>query len=147
MSLWSEKFATGNKIVDDDHREIFALVKNVLDSSMKNSKEKNETAINFLADYVVGHFAREELLMKVSDYPRADAHKKEHADFMEVALQLKEDFDSGGYALGELEMHPETVHLSEAINDIVIKWLATHVMGSDMDLAKHYREWMELNRQ
>ncbi|MCL2224284.1 MAG: bacteriohemerythrin [Defluviitaleaceae bacterium] len=141
MGLWSAKFATGNTVVDNDHMEIFKLVEDVMESSIKDGKEKNETAINFLAQYVVGHFKREENLMAESDYPNTAAHTKEHNDFMEVAKQLKEDFDDGGYAFGELEMHPDTMHLSKVINDTVVGWLTTHVMGSDKDLADHYRKW------
>jgi len=141
MSLWNDEFATGHELVDNDHKQIFSIVEDVLESSVKGSKEKNETAINFLAEYVVSHFAREEKLMDESDYPNTLAHTKEHKDFMEVALKLKDDFDDGGYAIGELEMHPDTIHLSKVINDTVIGWLLNHVMGSDKDLAKHYREW------
>ncbi|MCL2199159.1 MAG: bacteriohemerythrin [Defluviitaleaceae bacterium] len=143
MSLWKDEYATGHKLVDNDHKEIFNLVAEVLESSIKGSKEKNETAINFLAQYVVSHFAREEALMKESDYPRTTEHTQEHKDFMEVAVKLKEDFDDGGYAFGELEMHPDTMHLSKVINDIVVGWLLIHVMGSDKDLATHYRTWAD----
>ncbi|MCL2577132.1 MAG: hemerythrin family protein [Defluviitaleaceae bacterium] len=140
MSLWNDEFLTGNELVDNDHKQIFSLVEDVLESSIKGSKEKNETAINFLAEYVVSHFAREEKLMEESDYPNAVSHKKEHMDFMAVAVKLKEDFDNGGYAFGELEMHPDTIHLSKVINDTVVSWLLNHVMDSDKDLAAHYRK-------
>jgi len=139
MGLWNDKFATGNHAVDNDHKEIFRLVEDVLNSSKVMNKDKNEAAINFLAEYVVGHFAREEALMAESDYPNTDKHTQEHKDFLMVATQFKEDFDDGGYALGELEDHPETKHLSVVINEVVISWLANHVMGSDRDLAEHYR--------
>lgn len=143
MSLWKDDYATGHALVDKDHKEIFNLVADVLESSMKGSKEKNETAINFLAQYVVEHFGREEELMKESDYPNTDAHTKEHREFMEVAVKLKEDFDDGGYAFGELEMHPDTMHLSKVINDIVVGWLLIHVMGSDKEMASFYRTWAD----
>ncbi|MCL2189044.1 MAG: bacteriohemerythrin [Defluviitaleaceae bacterium] len=140
-SLWKDIYATGNEAVDNDHKEIFNLVENVLYSSTAENKEKNEAAIDFLANYVVNHFAREEKLMAESAYPREDSHTKEHRDFTAVAVQFKEDFDNGGYALGQLSDHPETQHLSQFIKDVVIQWLVKHVMGSDKDLANHYRQW------
>ncbi|MCL2225434.1 MAG: hemerythrin family protein [Defluviitaleaceae bacterium] len=143
MSLWDEKFATGNETVDNDHKEIFSLVEEVLRSSAIDNKEKNETAINFLATYAVGHFEREENLMAESDYPNTAAHTKEHRDFMAVAMKLKADFDNGGYALGELDLHPETLHLSKVIYGTVINWLTEHVMGSDRNLAEHYKKWKD----
>ncbi|MCL1862721.1 MAG: bacteriohemerythrin [Defluviitaleaceae bacterium] len=143
MVLWKDEYATGHDVVDSDHKRIFALVADVLEASTKGSKEKNEVTINFLAEYVVEHFAREEALMAESSYPRTAEHSKEHKDFMAVAVKLKEDFDDGGYAFGELEMHPDTMHLSKVINDVVVGWLLIHVMGSDKDLASHYRIWAD----
>jgi hemerythrin len=141
MTLWKESYATGNELVDNDHKEIFIMVEDVLASSMLPNKNKNEAAINFLAEYVVKHFAREEALMAESDYPGTAAHTQEHRDFVKVATEIIEDFESGGYALGELDAHPETIHLSKCINEVVINWLVSHVMGSDKDLATHYRNW------
>ena len=141
MGLWSEKFATGNVAVDNDHKEIFRLVEEVLNSSKVMNKDKNEAAITFLAGYVVEHFAREEALMAESNYPNTEKHTQEHKDFLAVATQFKEDFDDGGYALGELADHPETKHLSTVINEVVISWLSNHVMGSDRDLARHYKTY------
>ncbi|MCL2203574.1 MAG: bacteriohemerythrin [Defluviitaleaceae bacterium] len=141
VRLWKPDYETGNEAVDNDHREIFNLVENMLVSSRVKNKEKNETAIIFLSEYVVNHFAREEALMEESQYPDIEKHKKEHKDFLGVAVQWKEDFDNGGYALGELEDHPETQHLSKFIHEVLINWLTNHVMGSDMAMAEHYREW------
>jgi hemerythrin-like metal-binding protein len=143
MSLWKEEYATGNELVDNDHKQIFYLVDSVLKSSRIRDKDKNEAAINFLADYTVKHFAREEELMEESDFPDAKAHIQEHREFHAVAVQLKSDFDNGGYALGELEIHPDTQHLSVFVHDVVIAWLCKHVMGSDKALADHYRRWTD----
>lgn len=147
MNLWKDEYATGNELVDNDHKQIFYLVGSVLESSRIKNKDKNELAISFLADYTVKHFAREEELMKESAFPDTEAHTQEHRDFHAVAVQLQADFDNGGYALGELEAHPETQHLSKFIHDVVIIWLTEHVMGSDKKLADHYREWTQKNKQ
>jgi hemerythrin len=141
MTFWRDDYATGNAMVDEDHKQVFSLVENVLSSSLIKNKEKNEATINFLMEYTTGHFAREEALMAESDYPETETHKKEHSDFLAVAIQLKEDFDNGGFALGDLEDHPDTRHLNKFVKDVVVKWLVNHVMGSDKNLARHYRSW------
>jgi len=135
MSLWNSSYETGNAMVDKDHREIFSLVEGVLSSSFKSRKEKVQEAIDFLANYVVEHFAREERLMDESV-----AHKKEHSDFLTVAVALKERFNNDGYILGE-NTEDNSLHLSMEINKTVIGWLTKHVMGSDRKLATHYRVW------
>jgi hemerythrin len=141
MSLWNGSYETGNELVDTDHKEIFGLVEQVLSSSYISRKEKVQAAIEFLANYVVKHFANEERLMDESAYPGSEAHKKEHRDFLGVATDLKERFDNDGYALGQDTSEGTVLHLSMEINKTVVSWLTKHVMGSDKALAAHYRKW------
>ena len=144
MSLWNSAYETGNELVDNDHKEIFELVEQVLTSSFKSRKDKVKTAIEFLANYVVRHFANEEQLMDESGYPRTDEHKKEHSDFLEVATQLYEKFLNNEFSLGEYENEDDDdLHFSLEINKTVVGWLTKHVMGSDRSLADHYRKWTE----
>ena len=140
MGLWNDSYATGNELVDDDHKSIFMLVESVLLSAYMDRKEKIETAIEFLASYVVRHFANEERLMEASGYPDIDAHKKEHADFLEAATQLQETFATDGFIFGE-KNDTHDLHISMIINKTVVGWLEKHVMGSDQLMAQHYREW------
>jgi len=147
MSLWNSAFETGNELVDNDHKEIFSLVETVLASSLKSRKEKVQASIEFLANYVVRHFGNEERLMDESGYPRSAIHKKEHSDFLVVATQLQEKFKNDGYSLGEITDETadasKALHLSLEINKTVMGWLSKHVMGSDRDLANHYKKWKD----
>jgi len=143
MALWNSVYETGNEKVDNDHKEIFGLVEQVLATSFKSRKEKVQTAIEFLSSYVVRHFATEEELMDESDYPHTETHKKEHSDFLVVATKLHEKFVNDGFSLGEDDA--DALHLSQEINKTVIGWLTKHVMGSDRALADHYRQWSEKN--
>ena len=141
MPLWNESFITGNDVVDNDHREICLLVEDVLASSELSREDKVGTAIDFLAYYVVHHFANEEKLMDECDYPDSEEHKKEHSDFLKTATEIKNRFDNNGYSLGELT--DNNLNLSMEINKIVVAWLSKHIMGSDKKLAIYYREWSE----
>jgi hemerythrin len=140
MALWNATYETGHETVDNDHKEIFKLVEEVLSSSRVPRKDKVETAITFLAQYVIRHFANEEILMEECNYPETDTHKKEHADFLEAAVNLQEQFVNDTYTLGETN---NDLHLSIEINKTVIAWLTKHVMGSDKKMARFYREWKE----
>jgi hemerythrin len=142
MSLWNVSYETGNEIVDNDHKEIFNLVEDVLSSSLMPRKDKVESAITFLANYVARHFANEEKLMTEPAFPQMAEHKKEHADLLAVAVGLQKKFINDGYLLGELNENND-LHLSMEINKTVITWLTKHVMGSDKKMAEHYREWSE----
>jgi len=129
--VWSSKYLTGNKIVDDDHQEIFRLVKDVIDQKYKERKEKVTAVIAFLVEYTVRHFNSEERLMAESDYPKTDEHKKQHADFVAVVSELQ----------GKIEQDPESLDISLEVNNTIVAWLVHHVIGSDKDLADHYRTW------
>ena len=144
-ALWNKSYETGNTLVDNDHKEIFQLVEQVLSSSFNSRKDKVKVSIEFLADYVVRHFANEERLMDESDFPRSKAHKKEHADFLVVATDLHKEFLNDSYTFGE-NNETGSLHLSMIINKTVVGWLTKHVMGSDKALAVHYKKWLASNK-
>ena len=129
--VWSVKYETGNDLVDNDHKEIFKLVKNVLNETFTNRKEKVDTAISFLVEYTLRHFNNEERLMAESDYPKAAEHKLQHSQFADSVVALHEKIRTEG----------DTMDMSIAINKTIVDWLVEHVMGSDMMLAAHYKKW------
>ncbi|MCL2356203.1 MAG: hemerythrin family protein [Defluviitaleaceae bacterium] len=129
--VWSEKYETGNKQVDDEHKQLFSLVQKVIDQSFNTRIEKIETAINFLAEYTVAHFKHEEELMDESGYPGTVVHKKQHSDFLTEVVKMKDKILREGDCLDN----------SLLINKTVSKWLTGHVIGSDLAMAAHYRQW------
>ena len=120
--LWNETYETGNAQVDNEHREIFRLVQNVMDASASEEEAKVEEAIDSLASYTVTHFRNEEKLMEESNYPDMPIHKKQHHDFVLEVLALRE---RGGEAS------------SQDIKKIIVNWLADHVLGSDKIMANY----------
>ncbi|MCL1862428.1 MAG: bacteriohemerythrin [Defluviitaleaceae bacterium] len=142
MSLWNSSYETGNEMVDNDHKEIFRLVQNVLSSSGMQRGDKVKTAINFLSSYVVNHFANEEKLMDECEYPAAAEHKYEHNVFLNVASELKAKFENNTLTLGEFK-DGDNFNLGMEVNKVVITWLTKHIAGSDKKLATYYREWAE----
>ncbi|MCL2215958.1 MAG: bacteriohemerythrin [Defluviitaleaceae bacterium] len=127
--VWSSKYETGNEIVDNDHKEIFGLVKKVLDEAFANRKEKVDTSITFLVEYTLRHFNNEERLMEMFDYPadEADIHKKQHSNFAKSVTALHEKIREQG----------DTMDIGIEVNNTIVDWLIKHVLGSDMLLAIH----------
>jgi len=129
---WDKDLETGNTTVDDQHKEIFSLVKQVLDADiLSDRKEKTETALNFLADYAVRHFASEEELMTESKYPQYYQHKALHDNFVKKVVDFIELY----------QKESDTVSVSETINNFVVVWLEEHIMVSDRAMAKFYKNW------
>ena len=134
--LWRKEFETGNIDVDSQHKEIFRLIQKVLDADgFANRREKIETAMAFLSDYAVRHFASEERLMLESAYPKYVQHKSEHDGFVKDVVAFVERFKQEG----------DTISISETINSFVLTWLKDHIMGSDRAMAEYYKDWEVLN--
>jgi len=133
---WKKSYETGNTVVDSEHKEIFTLVQKVMDATFTSRKEKVNTAVDFLTSYTLKHFSHEERLMQESAYPDMQKHKAQHKAFAESVGVLVQKINASG----------ETLQLSNEINTVVVDWLIDHVLGSDMLLTVHYRDWQKNNR-
>ena len=131
--LWSTKYLTGNKEIDNDHKEIFAMVKDIIDQNFIDRGEKITKVMEFLAQYTIRHFAREEALMKESNYPDIEEHKQQHAEFVKAIGALIEKIKTQG----------DTINISIEVNDTAVGWLVSHVLGSDKKMAEYYKEWKQ----
>lgn len=79
---------TGNAIIDNEHKELFNAVNNIVDAcSRGQGRNVMESAINFLLSYVELHFSHEEQLQRDSKYPGFAEHKAFHESYKK---QLKE---------------------------------------------------------
>ena len=124
---WSKDYETGHEVVDGEHKEIFALVQKVFDATPSDRNEKIDEAVTFLANYTVRHFQHEESLMSQSNYPDMAKHKQQHKDFVQSVGALQERVRAGG----------NTIQIHIDVNQTVVDWLITHVLGSDKLLADH----------
>ena len=134
--LWSANYEVGNALVDSEHKEIFRMVDRLLEDDFEGRSDKIKTVISFLADYVVRHFDHEEDLMDKSNYPKKDGHVKQHRDFVkkvgEFVAQIADGVDS--------------IQLSLSVNEVIVDWLAEHVMISDKAMIEHYKVWAAKQR-
>lgn len=127
MSIqWTPDLATGANEIDDQHKELFVRIDNLLES-WKQGKARGEAdkIIQFLNDYVVFHFGNEERYMDKFGYSSTSAHKAQHEQFVKTFGRLKERFMQQG-------ANPE---LLEEANQLLVDWLKNHIRYSDKALA------------
>lgn len=124
--FWSKSMESGIPLVDEQHKMLFRQVDSLLNS---DRQERILDTFKFLENYVVEHFNTEEALHRKSGYPKAEQHRKIHADFIATFLGLKKEYDESGYNLVTLLK----------VNRVAVAWLKEHVMGHDMDFANFYR--------
>lgn len=117
---WSEKFLTGVKEADEQHRKLVELI-NELYKAMKQGKGREvlDKILDELVKYADYHFSTEETLMSKYGFPELAAHKKEHENFK---VKIKEFLEKK--AKGE-------VTLSIEVMNFLKEWLVKHIMGTD----------------
>jgi hemerythrin len=125
---WNDKYKLGNEQVDLQHRKLFEMVNDLINSSMEtNDSKKLQETLDFLIQYTVRHFHFEEQLQLQYKYPEYESHKKMHEDFKvtvgEFAAKLAQDGPSA--------------ELFGEFNTIVVRWLVNHVQREDKKIAAY----------
>lgn len=116
---------TGVPKIDEQHKELFRQADNLVD---KNNAAKVDATLTFLKGYVAKHFSDEEILHRVSAYPKAELHKKLHEEFSAALRSLLSQFQQA--------TNKQPVILS--INSAVVAWLREHIMKHDKEFAVYY---------
>lgn len=127
---WDKNLETGDPEIDGQHRELFHRIDKLLAASReKRSREEVAQMLTFLGDYVVHHFAAEERMMAAADYPEQEAHRAEHARFVQEFGILYREFKAEG---------PTTLFIIRVGNRIT-GWLREHIYRTDRMLVEHLR--------
>jgi hemerythrin len=122
---WKTNCLIGIPEIDEQHQKLFDCIDRL---EHAKDEQQRELAVYFvmdeLRDYARIHFAVEEVVMRLFDYPGFAAHAAEHREF---EARLK--------ALGKIELNHD-VH-AEA-GSFLRGWLTQHIMISD----KRYAEFI-----
>jgi len=125
---WTEDMAVGHGLIDVQHKELFLRYNSLLQACREGrGREAIEPALEFLAEYVVKHFAEEERFMWVSAFPESEEHKQQHREFFQKVADLRQELAEQG----------ASVALSTMINHTLLNWLLWHVRQTDTKLARH----------
>jgi len=127
--IWDKTFAVGHEQIDEQHRQLFAVLNNIVkDCSSGNRSEFND-GIAFLAKYVDKHFSDEEVIQKGCGFPEYQAHRKIHEDYKAAVKTLGAKWISWG---------PTGKSLDE-IRESVGGWLINHIKGQDVKIGAYIR--------
>jgi hemerythrin len=128
---WSPDLATGNSIIDSQHKQIFRLTSSLSAACMEGrGKTMLGETLDFLVSYTVRHFIDEEALQKEYRYPAYEAHKKMHDDFRETVTALMDTYKRDG----------SSAELLEKVNTVIVHWLVEHIKQEDAKIAVHIRK-------
>ena len=116
---WREGFRTGIEEIDAEHRQLFAMVRRLDASNVKQM-------MNDVVDYVVTHFTHEEALMERSGYPGLQRHVEMH----ETLATRVSEFLVGGAGWSEQRV--------QELRTFLNKWLVGHILTHDLHFGRWY---------
>ena len=123
---WSDTLSVGVQEIDDQHKGLAAMV-NEMSEGIKGGwgKEARDEVLTRLVEYTKVHFATEESLMSISNYPAINTHKKQHEQLIDmVGAHIKkydEDPNASNYDL----------------LFFLKRWLVEHIMKDDKAMGEH----------
>ena len=127
---WSENYSLGNEQLDEQHKQLFEFVSNLVGACIDGSStEKLSETLDFLVNYAIRHFSDEEELQLRYNYPDYINHKKLHDDFKGTVTELVERFQSS----------ESPSELNNDINKIVVRWLVNHIQREDKKIGDHIK--------
>jgi hemerythrin len=126
---WKAAYATGIRVIDDDHKMLFSIINNLVsevNSETEEDPRQVESLLEALVQYVGSHFAREELFLEQFGYPGLNEHRDGHD-----ALRYQIDDISSDY-----KENPDNVDLGK-VSVFLKSWLSEHILKSDMDYVPY----------
>ncbi len=128
---WTADLETGNPTIDRQHKELIDAINRLLDACAQG-KGRTEIAdtLKFLDNYIIRHFADEEVLQTRYGYPDIVNHKRYHETFKKTVKDIVNEFQAGG----------ATVVLVGKVNNAIASWLLTHIKREDVKVAAHIRQ-------
>lgn len=125
--VFSDEYLTGIGLIDDEHRQLFALVNEVHalvhDEFIFDKYDEIMRILTELRNYTEMHFHDEEAYMEKINYPEIDAQRRAHNAFIEKLVDI--NFE-------ELESldHNQQEYLQDIL-DFLAKWLVNHILKMD----------------
>lgn len=130
MSLitWSDQLSVGVEEIDQQHQKLVQLINGLHNHMLAgDAGDIMNKVLDRVIEYTGFHFQTEEQLMLEYDYPDSEAHRHEHSDLVNTAVDLQQKLKSG-----HAHITMETMHFLQ-------DWLQHHILGSDKRFAEHLR--------
>ena len=129
MFDWNNAYSVGIPSIDAQHQNLFAIPRE-LHAAMTAGQGKAAMGkiLDRLIQYTAAHFAQEERLMRLADYPGLETHTSEHRVLTQKVIELQHDFNSGKTAL------------SVQMLQFLRTWLQQHIQHSDLAYAPYLKQ-------
>ncbi len=129
--VFTKDLETGEAQIDSQHKELFRIM-NELEDASKNGKGRDELehTLKFLSDYIVKHFADEQMLHIKHAYHERSDHKQYHEAFKKSVNDM----------IAEYRKQGASITLLGEINSKVAMWLLNHIKREDKKFGAYLKE-------
>jgi hemerythrin len=126
---WGDDYSVGVKILDDQHKKMFATINELLEAINTNTPQEHvDNIIKNLIDYKIFHFETEEKYFKEFNYEGAEEHIAKHREFNEKLNAL-------------INKYPEAnLEFAFVLIDFLEDWLLDHLMVMDQKYKECFKE-------
>ncbi|MDE6364158.1 MAG: bacteriohemerythrin [Lachnospiraceae bacterium] len=129
-ALWKDEYKVGNDKIDEQHRQLFDKIEQLLEIAKSGDKNSNQKKcmeiIDFLVDYTVFHFNTEEAIQRDRKYVSYAQHIRIHNDFKNT-VQVYKELLSRDFSAKTLKSFIGTM----------LAWLVNHVCVCDRKILKN----------
>lgn len=126
---FDDNLITGNKTIDEQHKELISRIKQFLDScAQSDGRVKAIKMLDYLMDYTNFHFSEEEKLQEEVGYPELKEHRAKHEEFKSTLRNLEELLD---------ESEGPTDAFVAQVEKNVVDWLFRHIKTFDRSVAEY----------
>ncbi len=123
---WNDSYATGEPLVDQQHKTLFQNVARLGRLSAEKDPDQIQEILEYLNTYVANHFHYEERCMERYRCPLAAQNKTAHERFIRT--------------VGAFTRRVEAEGLNQALVDDLVHtvnaWLISHICKVDVDIKK-----------
>lgn len=124
---WHDSYSVGVKKIDDEHKRLVEMLNKAFFAIQdRREQEALPELVDDMCKYAMHHFATEEMLMKLHQYPDAEAHILKHNDFRIYVATA----DNALTSVRDLALDPDKVF------KYVANWLREHIMKPDKELGR-----------
>ncbi|QWT45387.1 bacteriohemerythrin [Azospira inquinata] len=123
---WSPTLSVGLDEIDAQHKLLVDIINRVYQAMIDRApRASSARVLDELVQYTAVHFAVEESLFRMTDYPGYEGHKAQHERLKREVMQIREDFAAGRIGLD--------LHLMAFLK----RWLENHICREDKTYVGH----------
>lgn len=119
---WNDELSVGIQEIDEQHKILVNLLNDLnIAITEHHGTQESQRILAELIDYTRIHFAVEESLMRILDYPNYEIHKEHHELLIQQIHQLNDKLTNDHKAISFELLH------------FLKKWLTKHIMEEDKE--------------